>query len=367
MTVASLSEAELQRVTAPLAEAWTLPPAAYTHAEMFALETERVFQQGWFCVARADQVAQPGDYLCVDLPGLPLVVARDLAGDLHVISRVCAHRAMPVAQGSGNTTRFVCPYHRWTYELNGQLRSAPMMQEVKNFDPQACALPRLRVELWNGFVFATLDNAAPALAPQLSALTDQLRPYDFEALEVVDSIEFDSPWNWKLLVENFMEAYHHIGTHRDSLEPIYPARAARVPDNDGAPWALLVMPAREAAGAAEGGEEDALVAGVVFPACLFAAGGATAVWYQVLPRGHDAMTLVIHLLARPDAWAAMDDAGRAGQRELVRAVHLEDIEANRGPWQGLHSALAAQGRLSAHEKALWQFNQFWVNRLFGSR
>ncbi len=348
--------AEMARVTAPLERAWTLPPAAYTEPAVFAAEAARIFQREWQCVARADQVADPGDFRCVDLLDQPVVVVRGQDGRIRTFSRICLHRAMPVAEGSGNATRFVCPYHHWTYELDGRLRSAPMMEGAEGFAPSECRLPQLRTEVWQGFVFANLDPHCAPLAPRLAELDPLIGNYDFSALVTVDTLAFDSPWNWKILVENFMEAYHHVGIHRTTFEPTYPARDSFVEDNHGAPWALLHMPGRD--------PDDELLAGCVFPDLLFAATGGTVVWYELRPTAHDSMTLYIHALLRPEEAEELDAAGREMLKQTLSHVHTEDIAANRGPWQGLNAPLTAQGRLSPYEKAIWQFNQYWCARMW---
>ena len=92
---------DLDRVRQPLSSAWTLPPAAYTDPAVYAAERERIFARDWICVARAEQLPNPGDYVCVDLPTQPIVVVRGMDGELQAMSRVCLHRAMPVAEGSG--------------------------------------------------------------------------------------------------------------------------------------------------------------------------------------------------------------------------------------------------------------------------
>ena len=123
-----LSEQEIQRIAAPLESAWTLPPKAYTDPVLFQQEVETVFSNSWICVGRVEQLPNPGDYMCVDLLTQPIVVTHDHQGNLNALSRVCLHRAMPVAAGNGNATRLTCPYHKWNYEMDGRLRSAPMMR-----------------------------------------------------------------------------------------------------------------------------------------------------------------------------------------------------------------------------------------------
>lgn len=358
------------RITAPLSSAWTLPPAAYTEPDVFDEEAKKLFRRDWICVAREEQVPDKGSYLSVDLPGVPLVLSRDLEGTLHALSRICIHRAMPLVEGRGSARRFVCPYHKWTYELDGRLRSAPMMHEADGFDASACRLPALQLEVWNGFVFVNADPDAPALKPQLRGLEAQTQNYDFEPLQIVDTLHYPSPWNWKILVENFLEAYHHIGTHQSSLEPNYPARQSVVPDNDSAPWAFLDMPGDAPPDAQITSfpdltktERRRLFAAAVFPTFLFAASNETGIWYQLQPTAHDQMDLSIHILLHPDLAAALSPEDKRHLREQIAGVHEEDITANAGPWQGLNSQLATQGRLSAFEKAIWQLNQHWINRM----
>jgi len=361
---------ELASVTQPLTRSWTLPPQAYTDERVFALEVERIFNREWICVGRVEQVAQPGDYLCVDLVSQPIVITRDSAGELNALSRICLHRGMPLTEGSGNTRRLTCPYHKWVYELDGRLRGAPMMEGVEDFDEKVCRLPRLALEVWQGFIFVNLDPDAGALAPQLTGLERLITNYGFADLVIAETVHFDSPWNWKLLVENFMEAYHHIGTHRETLEPIYPSRQSTVPDNGGEPWAFLWMPGLEAVAEdsvvfpdLSAGERNGLFAASVFPTFLFAATSQNGIWYQLEPRAHDRMDLKIHVLLPPAVADGLSGEEKAEIGQLVSAIHLEDIAANEGPWQGLHGALTVQGRLSTFEKAIWQLNQYWIERL----
>ncbi len=363
-----LAQTQLEGAAAPLPEAWTLPPAAYTLPAIFQMEAARLFHGGWICVAREEQLGAPGDYLCADVVGQPVVVVRDKAGELRAMSSICLHRAMPVVEGSGHATRFVCPYHRWTYELDGNLRSAPMMQGVEGFQVRSARLPQLALEVWEGFVFVNCDRSAEPLTPQLSGLHQLVRNYRFGDLVISGTAEFDSPWNWKVLVENFMEAYHHTGTHQNTLESIYPARDSSVPDNDDQPWAFLRMPGLVDAeppvlpDLSDAQQRD-LFAAAVFPTFLFAGTASSGVWYQLEPHAHDAMHLRVHLLLPQSVRDAMSSAELDAALELVRGVHLEDIEANDGVWRGLQAPLTVQGRLGPYEKAIWQLNRYWLRML----
>ncbi|MCP5026971.1 MAG: aromatic ring-hydroxylating dioxygenase subunit alpha [Actinomycetia bacterium] len=368
-----LTNIEQLRVRAPPAEAWTLPPRAYTDPAVFDAEVEAIFRRDWICVARAEQVAEPGDQFAVELLDHPLVLTRDRDGTIRALSNVCRHRAMPLVEQSHNGRYLVCPYHLWSYSLDGQLHTAPMMEDVQAFEPHECRLPDIPVEVWEGFVFVSLASAPEPLAPQLEPLRKLVANYRFGELVTAVQIEFDSPWNWKILVENFMEAYHHIGPHRDTFQPTYPARDAFVEDNHGGPWSFLRMPGNHDLdtpdglpflGGLERTQRADLFAACVFPTLLFAGSSTLGVWYQLTPHAHNRMTLRIHAmleaatLADPEVQEALPLLS-----EGLRHIHTEDIMVNEGPWKGLHSPLAAQGRLSTFEEGIWQLNQVWLDRM----
>ena len=365
------SAQDLDRVRQPLPQSWTLPPTAYTNPDVFALEKKTLFANQWICVARVEQLPEAGDYLCVDVFDQPLVVVRGADQQLRALSRVCLHRAMPIAQGKGHATRFVCPYHHWTYELDGRLRSAPMMEGVEGFEATKCRLPELPLETWAGFVFVNLDTDAAPLAPTLAGLLPFIENHEFENLVVAETIEFDSPWNWKILVENFMEAYHHIGPHKHTFEPVYPARDSHVPDNGGAPWSVLRMPANQDVAGDDptvlpklsADQRRELLAICVYPTLLFAATASGGAWYQLQPTAHDQMLLKIHALVPSQAAEHLSDEQRQGLAGLLSHIHEEDIVVNQGPWAGLQAPLTEQGRLSLYEKSIWQLNQLWLQGL----
>ncbi len=368
-----LTADEIARARLPLDQAWTLPPSAYVSPDIYELEVERILRRAWIPLARLDQVPEPGDYLSLDLMGQPVMVVRGTDGEVRVLSRICLHRAADLAPESGRRKLFTCPYHNWAYDTAGRLVRAPLMEGAAGFEAQDCALPRLRSEVWEGFVLANLDPGAAALTPQIETYARHLEPYRLGDMVVARTLEYESGWNWKVLVENFMEAYHHIGVHSQTFEPIHPAARSEIPDNDG-PWSILHMPGVE--GAEDGGpaliegltdaQKQALVAAVVFPHFMIATFASGATWYQVFPLGHDRVKLKIHLLVPKVALAS------PGAEEIVEGfaamtalVHAEDIRANDLVWGGLTAPLTRQGRLSPLERSIWQMNQDWLNRMGG--
>ena len=167
------------------------------------------------------------------------MITRDDTGRIRALSNVCLHRAMPLVDGAGTGRWMVCPYHQWSYGLDGGLHTAPMMDGAVDFDTAGCRLPALPAEVWEGFVFVSLAEAPEPLAGQLEPVRGRIENYRLGDMAIAHTLEFDSPWNWKLLVENFMEAYHHIGPHRDTFQVSNPAKDSFVVDNEGGPWSLL--------------------------------------------------------------------------------------------------------------------------------
>ena len=354
-----LSPQDLESVRKPLTEASALPAEAYRSSEIWDLERERIFRREWLCVGRVEQVPEPGDYVALDLDAEPVVLVRDLEGRVRVLSRVCRHRWTSVVEGSGNRRSFQCPYHLWTYGLDGRLIGAPEMQQASGFDRSACSLPALPIEVWEGFVFASLDPQAAPLTPELAGLTELLAGYSGVSYQAVEPLVYDSPWNWKVMVDNFMESYHHVGVHHDTLEPLFPGARTFSLDSDG-PWSVLRMPTRDTREVKPGAPDPSeLVACVIWPHHLFAFSPNALVWYQLLVDAVDHFTLKIHLCVPTGASA---DAVQA-QLATVDAVHQQDITACQAVQRGLASRLARPGRLSHLEKSLWQFNQWWCDRI----
>ena len=219
---------EIAAVTRPLAEASTLPPSAYTNPGVFEEEVGALFQREWVCVAREEQLPEPGQYRNVEVGRQPLIVVRQADGSIKAMSAICPHRGMPVVSDHGRASNFSCPYHLWKFGLDGHLISAPLMDNVDGFPESDCGLSPIKVECWQGFVFVNLDPNSPPLAERLTALNQLMDGYDMQDMVIAGSIDFDCPWNWKILVENFMEAYHHIGPHNESLQSTYPATRSSV-------------------------------------------------------------------------------------------------------------------------------------------
>jgi len=192
-------------------ESTALPKMFFTDPAIFEFEKERLFKDDWVAVARIDQLSNPGDYITYDLLGDTIIVACDKNGTINAFSNVCLHRACSIAEGAGQKKNlFTCPYHKWTYELDGKLRGSPNMEQATQFNNDL-ALPSLAVEIWQGWVFVHAGDNPDPLAPTLTEFSEKLAPWNLSDLKIAGVLTFDSPWNWKVLLENFMESYHHMG------------------------------------------------------------------------------------------------------------------------------------------------------------
>lgn len=344
-----------ERVARTAGPATGLGGGAYADPRMFDVEVAKILRTGWIPVGRSRDLANPGDYRTVDLFGAPLVVTRDHQGETHVLSGVCRHRGMLVAAGAGNAKGLICPYHLWRYDLDGTLMTAPAMDQNEGFNVDNCALPKVRHETWGGWIFANLDGAAAPLADQLGPLAARLEATAPESLVTADVVELTSPWNWKIMVENFMESYHHIGPHSGTLQRTNPGLLT-FEGAGGDLYSILENP--PAAG------QDPFVVAAIFPLTLmYFSGGATpvGVWYELDAIRHDSFNLRIHLLAPPELADQREFV--AGFRAQVLAVHREDLPVCEGTWAGVRSPLYTAGPLSHLEASIQRFHQHLSRRL----
>ncbi|GAN55771.1 aromatic ring-hydroxylating oxygenase subunit alpha [Tanticharoenia sakaeratensis] len=216
----------------PTEQAESLPPLCYTSAEFYEFEKDAVFAREWLCVGRDSWAPEPGSYFTSFIADEPIVVARGRDGVLRAMSSVCQHRGMLVAEGCGKTRAFVCPYHHWTYTLDGTLAAAPAMEKSCGFDKSKASLPLFAVEIWEGFVFINFDREAAPLAPRLAKVTEILKPYGMADAEgEKPSGEQRYPWNWKVMFENNNDGYHASKLHQGPLHDFIPSELAEFPDD----------------------------------------------------------------------------------------------------------------------------------------
>ena len=216
MTIVPSVRELIDNVSAPFDRAHAMPPSVYTSPQFLEREIKDVFAKEWVCVGRADALPKPGDYVTYEVAGQPVFVIRGSDGKLSAMSNVCLHRMSTLLEGRGNTRLIVCPYHAWTYNIDGSLRGAPAMEGNKDFKRDCYQLPAIRCEEWLGWVMVTLNPDASPVAAQLAEARGLIEDFGMESY--VETFREHHIWdtNWKILAENFMESYHlprcHAGT-----------------------------------------------------------------------------------------------------------------------------------------------------------
>lgn len=207
--------------TDDLSLAATIPARWYIDPAFLQLEKERIFWRTWQPVGRLDMVQRPGDFFTCDVLGEPLVVTRDLNGQLNAFYNVCRHRAGPVATGKGNRRTLQCKYHGWCYGLDGRLRSAPEFDSVKAWRVEDVYLEPVQIETWGPFVFVNLDPQAAPLNEFLGAIPKEVAAAGFNIpnMGLIERRDYYVNCNWKVYIDNYLEGYHipiaHPGLYRE--------------------------------------------------------------------------------------------------------------------------------------------------------
>ena len=364
-------------------EARMLPSAAYTSTEVLAREHERVFAAEWICVGRTADLPNRGDYLTAVIPSADgesrsLIVLRGDDGVIAAFDNVCAHRGSPLLQGCGNEARITCPYHAWVYRLDGQLIGAPYMNHTLDsggnaFSPADYRLTPLRLEQWEGFLFVTQSPDAKDLLSSLAGLTEVVGRYQmanyvpvFRQVDVWDT-------NWKLLYENFMDAYHVFKVHKNSF--------AKDGDNtldttmhagtDHHAHHVVVHHADAGAGVAHlantsltGDWRRTIVLGAAFPSHVMQL-QPDWLWYlQLSPIGVDRVRIRWDVSVAPEVLADQADADAyvADLLELLNMVNAEDRPIVEGVYRSVRPRMT-RGPLSYLERNVYDFDRYIANKL----
>ena len=362
-------------LSTPLEEARGLPPRAYLSEEFYELELEHLFRRDWICVGREEEVAQTGDYFTIELAGEPLLVVRGTDNRLRALSNVCRHRYMQVVMGQGNAARLSCPYHGWTYRLDGKLMGATGMAESRILDKENCRLPEFRLETWLGFIFVNLDNDAEALAPRLQELGDRLAPYHIDGMRI--SSMYDEIWegNWKLTMENNAEAHHHRTLHPDTLQPWMPGDDSHCGEDE-RDWSLLRTPLmmdlvraeapmyadlmeRWSADIKPQDREETLTY-VIYPSSTIDASPGIVFWKRILPLSIDRTRVMMGALVPEEE---LNDELSRYNREFFEVINPEDYQATWRLQRTIGSRFAEAGPLSIKEACLFYFQRYLGRRL----
>jgi len=190
---------------------------AYTCTSWFDKDTQQIIKRTWQWVCHVEKTREPGAFITVDIAGHPIAIVRDKDGELRAFYNVCKHRAHHLLTGEGTTSRITCPYHAWTYKLDGQLLRAPHTENMKSFKVDEICLDQVKVEEFCGFVFVNLDPAAAPLTTLSGDLQSEVLHWapDVDQLTFGHRLSYDIKSNWKNVVDNFLECYHCPVAHKD--------------------------------------------------------------------------------------------------------------------------------------------------------
>ena len=372
-----LTGAELKAMTRPLAEAAAPPAAYYTSQDLYDLEMKHIFHKDWLWVGHADDVKKPGDYFTFTYAMEPILVTRDQTGQLHAFSNVCRHRGAIIAAGEGNCRSFACPYHKWTYGLNGKLLGAPTMNEVEGFDGSQYGLTPLRVESWEGNIMVNFDLECRPLADSLGDMGNHFRNYRMADLVCTERREYDIPCNWKMLVENNMEGYHFLGTH-ETLGEFGDLKYWRTFEGRGLynclagdydqPMTMNVGGGVGVASASIPGLTDAEMKRnyylTLFPNNLWALQPDNVLCLHMIPNGVGHTRWVIHFHF-PRSTVELPNFGDISKAayDAVDSILVQDLVVCDKTYRGYQSQMFRPGRLSLHERNMYGFAQYILARV----
>jgi Rieske 2Fe-2S family protein len=379
--------ADSARAAGPSPLERTLHRDYYFSPEIFGLEKERIFAHEWFCVGREEAIPERGDYLRVDVVGESVLIVRTATGALAGHYNVCRHRGCRLSLGecapsdspspSGSFGQAIrCPYHSWTYALDGALRHAPFLDDEVEFDRNDYHLFPMGVECWGGFIFVNLQPAAAtaagrSLMGQLGAAPERLVRYPLAELRTARRLVYEVRANWKVVLENYNECYHCAGVHPElcTLVPAFKYRGGSeldwdrgIPHRDGA-WTFTASGTTTRA-PFPGLNEDELVrhkGELIYPNVMLSVSAEHAACFHLFPRDAEHTTIVCDFLFHPTEMAKRDfDPSDAV--EFWDVVNRQDWTICEGVQDGMRSRVFTHGLYAPMES--WSLD---IRRYVGER
>lgn len=366
---------ELAQVTPE--EATAMPLGVYTSDELLRRELDCIFSTQWICAGREDSIVRAGDYITYHIGNQPIVIMRQQDNSVRAFANVCRHRMMQLLDGSGSCTQklIVCPYHAWSYGIDGQLVAAPHMDSRLNFNKANYSLHEIRLEIWHGWLYVTLDNSLPGVAETLADLTTLLDHYQMQHYVQIDQQDHIWDTNWKLLTENFMEGYHLPVAHRATVGANFPVEETRF--SESSPNAAFtyqyfsktddatVGTAHPANTVLHGEQRYTSIMPTVFPSHMFVL-APDHLWYLSLqPQGTSQVHIRYGLALAPEVLEHCEDP--AQYKDSVSAfldrVNAEDRTVVEGIFKGAQAPLSTPGPLCWLERELHEFTQYLARRL----
>ena len=343
----------------PLAEASTIPASWYIDARVHDLERRTVFPRAWLPACRVEQVETGGRFVTLDLAGEPLVIVRGTDGTIRGFFNVCRHHAAAVVtSGDGVAGQFRCPYHGWTYALDGSLKGTPDFSGVCNFDRATHGLVPVDTDVWEGWVFARVERGGPALRDWLGAdLVDGLRRLGLERYTWVERRTYSLACNWKVFVDNFLDGGYHVPHVHKRLDTVLEYSEYTIENGirsclqssplvqDGAPPEVAAL---------RSGQRASYY--WIYPAFMINVYGTAMDTNIVVPRGVDHTDVVFDFFFSRASMSG--PSGHAASITLSQQIQEEDVAICESVQRGLTSRAYTSGRLSVRREAgEWLFHK----------
>lgn len=354
----------------------TMPGRYYTAPEVLVEEQEKVFRREWIAVGRATALPNAGDYLLAEIGGESIIVVRDKTGGLRAFYNVCRHRGTrlteePCGKFSGSIQ---CPYHAWTYGLDGRLIGAPHMQEAEGFDKADYPLHPVPLESWEGFLFVNLSPKPRPFAEAFAPMIGRFRQYGLEQLVTVRRIDYDVRANWKLVMQNYSECLHCPTIHPElSLKLPYTSGANDLTEGPylggymeiKAPNESATMSGRRCAlplGALAPDDERRAYYYTIYPTMMLSLHPDYAVFYTVWPQSADSTRVVCEWMVHPGAPEAPGyDIGDA--EEFWDRTNRQDWHICEQSQRGVSSRMYAPGPYSPRESMPAAWDRYYLGMM----
>jgi choline monooxygenase len=349
------SELARFRADVPIEAARTPPRSWYVEPALHEHEAQRVFRRSWQYACPAARVAEAGSFARFDLLGESWIVVRDEQGELHALANVCRHHASELVSGHGCLGEIVCPYHGWTYGLDGRLKRAPRMGAVRDFEREAVRLPRARVETFGPLVLLHLGEPEQSFAEQTQELGARLDEHGMRDLVHHARRRYPIACNWKVYVDNYLDGGYHIAHLHKGLAAELDLDAYRTECFE--QHSLQICPPARAAAQGERIGKGALYAWI-WPNLMLNRYGSVLDVQWVRPLAADHCEVIYD-------WWFTGEGGHSAEQSLAASerVQREDIEISESVQRGLATGSYDQGLYAQPEVGMHHFHRMLAQAL----
>lgn len=330
----------------PIEAAWLPPSSWYAEPGIHDVERNTVFRENWLIAATADQLRTPGDFVAGRIANEPYVVVRGQDRCLRAFDNVCRHHAAQVVIGEGNADCLVCPYHGWTYDLDGALLRAPELGGARDFDRDRFGLVPMAVAEWGPFVFISRADSPRPLSPDLRVLLERLEATDLRGLRFVERRSYTLECNWKVFIDNYLDGGHHVvHAHPGLAGPLdLSSRRTGIFDTSSIQSGAGGDTGEAGSSDLRDRNGDALLHAWIYPNFMINRYGPVMDTNRVLPRGHDRTEVVFDCYILETRSGDADFVARS--LEASDALQKQDIAICESVQRGLESTSSDRGRYS---------------------